>query len=149
VYREFLLLFKAYFKTVTFETFFYDFILPVFLAVSLGYRLAINMHLIFSFTCVLATFLFVNTLTALLFSIFLHKTKTFQTGKRVLGKELTLYREMVVFLFYNVFVSFIGLMLSLFASQWHLLFYLVIFLLLHTGLLWLRNLTNLFFIMFS
>ena len=159
MYREFYFLIEAYLRTLTKKELLYEIITPLLIALALPYLfgIAINKDIITSIINLMAIILgfVVATITILLTSgeSNLKQSKEHHLHKKILGKNITLFRKLLILFFYIAFIAMVELVVSIVTLYLNLYGKISstinIFLIFHLILLSIRNLTNLFFIEFK
>ena len=158
MYREFYFLIEAYIRTLTKKEVVYEIVMPLFVALAFPYifNITVNKDIIASIINLMAIILgfVVATITILLTSgdNNLKLSKEFRLDKKVFGKDITLFRQLLILFFYIAFVAMIELIVSIltiyFGLYGKISTAINLFLIFHLILLSIRNLTNLFFIEF-
>ena len=157
MYREFFLLIFAYFQTLTSKETIYEICIPAGLAALLAWNFTLNDDIISTIMTTMSIVLgfVIATITILLTSE--HKNikdaKEFLLNKTIFGKNLNLFRKILILFFYIAFVALIELIIGVFTQIFNkynfVTSFINIFLTLHIIFVTIRNLTNLFFIEFK
>ena len=153
----FFLLIFAYFQILKLKEVIYEICIPAILAALLAWNFILNDNIVSTIMTTMSIVLgfVIATITILLTSE--HKNiqdaKEFFLNQTIFGKNINLFRKILILFFYIAFAALIELIIGIFTQVFHkynfITSFINIFLTLHIIFVTIRNLTNLFFIEFK